>query len=197
MNNNDKHYNMTYKDGENTDILDFNPSSKCASGGLYFTDLYNFDKWNSWNKNGQYLRIVSFKDDEKIYVENTKFKCHSFHLSEKILINKFIKNLDEKYQKIIIKQHNKYLKLLDESFLSTNEEDCLKYIKLSGCNLRNIVNKTDNICLEAVKKSGLALKYVDNQTPLICEVAVSKCKYAINFVKDKQLRKQLKNKYIK
>ncbi len=208
MNNNDTHYNMTYKDGFNTDILDFNPNNKCSSGGMYFIDLYNFSRWDRY---GDYLRIVSFKNSDNIYIENGKFKCHEFHLSKKILISDFINELNETFQYIIIKQNYKYLRYIDQNSKIKNkidtfysnitkfdkrtlkyiknqtEELCLEAVKNDGMSLEFIKNKTTKIYLEAVKNNGLALQFINEQTYEICLEAVKNNGIILKLV-DKQFQ---------
>lgn len=39
MNNDDKHYDLQYKDGINYDILPFDSMHECAKGGIYVTSI--------------------------------------------------------------------------------------------------------------------------------------------------------------
>lgn len=72
------HYGMQYHDGLNVDILPFNPSGDCETGGLYFAseDILHFLDYGPW------IREVTLPEGEEVYqnpVINdcpTKFKAH-------------------------------------------------------------------------------------------------------------------------
>ena len=66
------HHGFTYKLGENIDHNEFNPSSSCTKGGLYFTTLNNLLKFVMY---GQYIGIIEISDDAYVYVEEDKFKA--------------------------------------------------------------------------------------------------------------------------
>ena len=44
LNKKENHYGLQYQTGLNEDILEFNPSGDCTSGGIYFTreDIFAF-----------------------------------------------------------------------------------------------------------------------------------------------------------
>ncbi len=62
-NEEEKHRGMKYKTGLNVDILPFNPSGDCESGGIYFSreDILAFLDYSSW------IRKVTLPEDAKIY----------------------------------------------------------------------------------------------------------------------------------
>jgi len=73
------HFGLQYHDGLNIDILPFNPSGDCRSGGIYFTNTQNIlSFWGVW------LREVILPEGEPIY-ENPgkpkKWKVHQVILS--------------------------------------------------------------------------------------------------------------------
>jgi hypothetical protein len=62
-NETETHYFMTYKDGLNVDILPFNPSGDCQSGGIYFAseDIFAFLNYGPW------IREVTIPEGVPIY----------------------------------------------------------------------------------------------------------------------------------
>ena len=87
LNKEEKHYDMQYKTGLNTDILPFNPTGDCQAGGIYFAscDILGF------LEHGNYIREVTLLGNEEVY-ENpgfpTKYKAHSVILGRKRRITK-------------------------------------------------------------------------------------------------------------
>ena len=93
LNEKECHNNMQYKTGLNTDILPFNPSGDCKTGGIYFSreDILSFLSYGCW------IRKVTLPKDEIVY-ENPgkpkKWKAHSVYLGRKYKITiKVIKRL--------------------------------------------------------------------------------------------------------
>ncbi len=89
-NKDEKHFGMQYATGLNVDVLSFNPSGECNSGGLYFfseSQLINYKMFINFDPH--WIREVTFEDldDEPIYVEKNKYKTHRFILGEKHRIN--------------------------------------------------------------------------------------------------------------
>ena len=93
LNKEEKHNDMKYHKGLNTDILPFNPIGDCQAGGIYFAseDILGFLNY------GCYIREVTLPKNEEIY-ENpdfpTKYKAHRVILGRKRKITvKIIKEL--------------------------------------------------------------------------------------------------------
>ena len=93
LNQEEDHKGMKYKSGLNEDILPFNPSGDCTSGGIYFAkdDILAFLDYGPW------IRRVTIPEGEPVY-ENPgtpkKFKAHRVRLGRKFKINlKVIKRL--------------------------------------------------------------------------------------------------------
>src|SRR5271156_5210077 len=137
MNDNDKHYNMIYKDGLNEDVLSFNPSNECSSGGIYITTLDNYDHF--YDGYGNYAREVIIPDDARVYIEEDKMKCN----------------------KVILKEKKNKVDLLKDLF-NKNLEISLKVIKQNGNVLRFIEQefRTNQMMMEAVRQNGNALEYI-------------------------------------
>jgi len=62
-NEEEKHRGMKYKTGLNVDILPFNPSGDCESGGIYFSreDILAFMEYGKW------IRKVTLPEDARVY----------------------------------------------------------------------------------------------------------------------------------
>ena len=62
-NEEEKHRGMKYKTGLNVDILPFNPSGDCESGGIYFSreDILAFMEYGKW------IRKVTLPENAKVY----------------------------------------------------------------------------------------------------------------------------------
>ena len=62
-NEEEKHRGMKYKTGLNVDILPFNPSGNCESGGIYFSreDILAFLDYGPW------IRKVTLPEDARVY----------------------------------------------------------------------------------------------------------------------------------
>lgn len=82
LNVNEKHNNMQYKTGLNTDVLPFKPSGNCQPGGIYFADkdILAFLSYGPW------LRKVTIPEGEAVH-ENPgkpkKYKAHRVVLGER------------------------------------------------------------------------------------------------------------------
>jgi len=84
-NKEEKHYEMQYKTGLNTDIIKFNPSGDCESGGIYFSreHILAFLEYGCW------IREVVIPDDVKIYRnpgDPIKWKAHQVILKKRYKI---------------------------------------------------------------------------------------------------------------
>ena len=152
-NDTENHHGLQYKDGLNEDIIPFSSKGECTSGGIYFTDGKNIEKWIHCCNNSivKWIREVQIPNDAKIYIEKNKYKTDKIILNERKLFWEI-----EKLCKLAVQQ-NGYV---------------LKYIKI----------QTEEICKLAVQEYGLALKYVKIQTEEICKLAVQQNEYALEFV---------------
>lgn len=164
-NNKEIHYNLVYSDGLVCDILEFNPTSLCSSGGLYIS---NFDLLPKYFKYGIYLRDIIIPDDALVYVEPYSFKCNKIILKNRRLI----KELD-------------WWNYIDF---------CKKALKIDGELIRYVPNhlKTVEIYKEALENTGFALEYIAREelTEELCEIAVRQASPALNYVpKELQTKK--------
>ena len=82
LNKDMKHYNMTYREGLNVDVLPFNPSGSCEEGGLYFSREHILRYlWTG----GYWLAKVTIPEGEQIYQnpgDDIKWKAHKIILSD-------------------------------------------------------------------------------------------------------------------
>jgi hypothetical protein len=87
------HHNFTYKIGLNKDTQIFYPCSNCKSGGFYFTDTKNINKFLHY---GTKLANVKIPNNARCYLEIDKIKCDQFilELIEPLKNHKLTKNHD-------------------------------------------------------------------------------------------------------
>ena len=74
------HNGFEYKPGLNVDRIPFNPDSKCAPGGLYFSDLENIHKFFGY---GPLIARVTLPPDARVIRESKdKLKADKIILSD-------------------------------------------------------------------------------------------------------------------
>ncbi len=167
------HGKINYKTGFNEDVLEFNPTGECSSGGMYFTTL--LDIYMFMNINGTemvYYREVVLDDDSKVYVENCKFKTDKFHLSDRKKIDELWNS--KQYCSVVVNEYPNISDFICDSCMSI--ELRLAVVKKNGLELKYIKEQTLELCSAAVKQNKWALKYVEpnilpNETYLkvVCE----------------------------
>ena len=99
-NDNCKHRDFEYKEGLNTDTIEFNPTEDCKAGGLYFTDI---DNWVSYDNDIgiiYYMWDVKIPDNATVYIEENKYKATGI-----ILTNKRCIYDSQKYCKLAFQQN--------------------------------------------------------------------------------------------
>lgn len=90
----ENHNGFQFVTGKNTDVLPFNPSGSCTSGGIYFCEeklIGNY--FNYRDIIGHYIRLVTLDADEDVYVDNFKFKAKTVHLGERRKIVDYIADI--------------------------------------------------------------------------------------------------------
>ena len=178
---NEIHNNFKFKTGLNIDIIPFDPSGQCKVGGLYFTDIDIMYKWLHYNDEYmEWMRYVTIPMDAQIYVEDSKFKCDKFILSEREVIA-FTDNIQ---MMNAIKQSYMALRYVEDQ----TPELCLYAVQQDCWALQFVKNQTDDLCKLAIKKSGSALQFVNNQTYEMCKTVVSEYKGALPWVKNKDFK---------
>lgn len=77
LTNKDEYHNgFQFKTGLNEDVVEFNPSGDCLSGGIYFCEFYKIYKWIKYNQQRMVnLRVVTISDDAQVYETCDKFKA--------------------------------------------------------------------------------------------------------------------------
>ena len=173
------HNKFQFKDGINKDVIEFNPSESCRSGGIYFTEESKIGMWTDYSDfEMKFIRKVTIPDDAKVWAENNKFKADIIILAPRILIEDFIETYNELFEFVRQDLSNiRYVK-------NQTEELCQLAICRHGLTLEYIKNQTEELCKLAVSQDGRALQYVQNQTEEICKLAVSQNGYAIRYVKN-------------
>jgi hypothetical protein len=81
-NHEEKHNDLHYKDGLNVDILPFDPSGSCKSGGIYFSskDILAFLNYGPW------IREVSLPEGQTLYTNPgtpVRYKAHKIILGSR------------------------------------------------------------------------------------------------------------------
>jgi len=116
-----KHYNMTYVDGENVDINTFNESSNGHKTGLYFFEECNW--YYHYKSKYTHIRRVTIPDDAIVVIRDTSFRANKIFVGpskefgeELELFCTFAKISteyfrEELYNKIVNSQHDRKSKL--------------------------------------------------------------------------------------
>ena len=75
LNEEEKHNDMKYKKGLNTNILPFNPTGDCEAGGIHFAskDILGFLPY------GNYIREVTLPENEEVYENLGSLKAYTAH----------------------------------------------------------------------------------------------------------------------
>ena len=179
MNDNDKHYDLQYKDGINHDILPFNSSGTCSKGGIYITTV---EYWSSYIYSyGKYAREVRIPDDAYVFIESlSKFKCSQIWLGIREEKIKLVEYMFDKYIKASKSQDviHKILSIDINTIYHINPEHIgietlTKIIKTNGFYLEMMLgvinplnlnlNQIQGLFLEAVKQNGLSLKLIPRE----------------------------------
>jgi len=218
-NEQEKHRDIQYITGVNTDILEFNPKGECELGGLYFFHVSHLYMYQKYCINVKYIRKVTFTGKSKIYVEENKFKTNEFVLGEREIFDtkKYITDWLCSTEKCIKVVTNYVYAMPFIKNEYQTEELCKMAIKNNGFRYISDVNKTYYLCKIAVQFDGLnikhinkcilslhndlyelaiqqnadALKYVDVQTEELCRLSIQKNGLCLRFVADKNLTYEL------
>ena len=177
LNNDLTHYRCTYGVGLNIDVLDFNSTAECLSGGLYFCEeskCYMFALIY-----GQKLAHIEIPDDARVYVEKDKFKA------DKIIIKEIVdfKDVLDDFWINMLHQNGLILQLIKKQ----TDDVCTLAVKQNGYALKYVKKQVDDICEFAVRQNGRALQFVLKQTPMICKLAVTQNGLVLEYVKDQTL----------
>jgi hypothetical protein len=165
LNNEKKHYDFQYKIGLNEDIIQFNPSGSCLSGGLYFTTYEHIEKFISYGMNIAYIQLC---EDALFYCDPGNFKWKT----NKFIITKIKQT--EKQCKFTVQQNGFALKYVEEQ----TEEICKLAVQNNGLALEYVEEQTEEICKLAVKNNGYALRYVEKKTEELYKLAVQQICHA-------------------
>jgi len=79
LNGSTTHNNFKYQIGLNIDILPFDPTGSCKSGGLYFADEFHIMEFISF---GMFIATIKINNNEPVYFENNKYKVHQFTITK-------------------------------------------------------------------------------------------------------------------
>jgi len=185
-----EHHRFTYKEGENVDTVPFDPSGSCQPGGLYFTDLLHFTKFDYI---GKLVADVTLPKDARVYAEGEEgqrlFPSRSVYKwkADKIILSN-IRPLTEIFagmsdEKIwdILKQNKRAINYVPFTVM-------IMAIKQNCEIFKRIYRKyrTLEVCMEAIKHDGLLLRYVEEEikitSPELCEIAVNQNPLALQYV---------------
>ena len=98
------HNDFTYKMGINklNENEKFIGEGDCLSGGLYFCEYKDIDKWINYKNDLKYICEVELLPDSKIYKQENKIKTDTFILKNKMLLSDFLVNNINDFNKIDI-----------------------------------------------------------------------------------------------
>ena len=89
-----RHFNMTYKEGINIDVVPFNDDSNdsCVKGGMYFTTLEHFPYFANY---GTLVARIKIPEDAELVLdpEQNKYRTEKFEILEFIPMNKFLEQV--------------------------------------------------------------------------------------------------------
>ncbi len=162
-----------YKNGINIDTKRFNPTGRCSSGGLYFSDSKNISIFLGYGPN---VSEVEIPDNANVYVETGKFKANKI---------KLVKIMHVFENKEFAEKH--LTKAIKNLYESLNNEKKLINILTKNIRLAMYIPQdkiTYKICLDVVKKHGYIIAYIPNKfrTKELCQIACKNWQYAIAYV---------------
>lgn len=179
------HRDLKYKEGLNEDIIPFNPSGECCSGGLYFTNKHYIHNYCGY---GDLLAEIELCEDSKVWLESEKAKANKFNiikirdllnpLSYDISLNKILSTFTN------IIQFKRNFNILKENFVRISDKfnnnlfnnyikdlSLLEIIKLENINIIKLVKQRISIDKEIDKISLEYLcKYQRKEYPEIIKI---------------------------
>lgn len=203
MNNNDRHFEMTYKTGVNKDVIEFDNTGCCSSGGIYVTTLGHSHNYS--NSYGDFARRVHIDDDALIYIESSKLKCNKVTLDEKKLKDELMdelfseyvrnKNVDQIAQ--VLSESPTFIKFFElnesteELFMETVKKDVsfIRHIDFNRC----MSNLTSNIAIELVRYSWTLLQHIPNKLKNydMIMIAIEQNKNAILYINGEMMTEEI------
>lgn len=189
INNHAYHYDFQYKIGKNTDINELSPIDSCTSGGLYFTTFQFLGFFMSF---GNTIATVEIDDDEDIYIEQKKFKCKSFTITN-------VRNIRLEEYKYFLCTDGLLLKHMSSH--EKTPEICEIAVCSNGAALQYVPHwlQTDEILEMAVKSSGFAIYFVqklrinDNLLSMANQYFIEYIKYdPFMYIRDEFMTDELK-----
>jgi hypothetical protein len=131
INSGHTHHDFKYKLGLNEDIIPFNPTGQCSSGGLYFTEMKYAKQWRSYGVN---LATIELCPDAHFYIESclTKFKTNKF----------ILKSMDHLYI-----SHLKHYALSTLRFVMSYNWKLFENIRFSSANQSEVAVLNNNVKL--------------------------------------------------
>jgi len=136
-----QHYGYTYKLGLNIDSLQFNPSSFCSPGGLYFADKSNIYTYKDF---GDDIAIIRLLNDSNVYIEESKYKADCLYICGYISAGSLQYLTMENIYQIMLQN-----KLITVAHFDMFPSDIQYYAH----------NATQEMWAHALKKDGTLLRY--------------------------------------
>jgi len=166
------HHGFTYKEGENVDILPFNPSGSCREGGLYFT----IEKYISlYFSMGDLVADVTLPANAKVYDDPTgnKWKADRIIISNIRTIAEYLNNKDEESLIDMIKNDTSIFYHITKK----TQRMCNIAIERNPYIFDDVPAEfqTLDMCIRCLKSAPHMFKFVAKQTDFICDMAVSIC----------------------
>ena len=131
--------NFQYSIGINIDNIEFNPTSECEKGGLYFVIKEEIIKY--YFDYGNKIAKIIIMDDSLVYIETSKFKTNKFIIIEIFNLCEFLNNFCDMNE--IMHYYYKFKKVEDFSKLYIYNQ--LPYYNYNQILIEYIKNLDDNI----------------------------------------------------
>lgn len=177
------HHGMTYKVGLNEDVLPFNPSGDCESGGLYFTGRSQIHKFIDY---GPKFATVLIPDDAQVYYNIREDGIILKFKSDKIVITSIDDSAPHEIYRTAVHKNGSTLQYVPSTL--RNREICLTAVRECGIALKhvpNVLRSDRDICLAAIRENELAFEYVSSELCTdreICLAAVRECGFALKYI---------------
>jgi len=193
-----KHYDFQYKVGLNIDTVQFNPTSECSAGGLYFCEESKCHVF--WNDYDEKLSRVTIPDDARVYVEKYKFKADKFILTEIIDFSNmfdefwiniakkdhrgldYVKNQTPEICDILVRTDIWTLRFVRDQSNMLTEDLCRYAVSVNIFALKHIKEQSEELRKFAVQLNGLALEYIQNPSEDVCKLAVQQNGLALRYI---------------
>lgn len=145
-NSNECHNGFQFRDGLNSDTVEFDPTGECSPGGLYFCEQSKIMKWIDYDGQMFYIRHVIIPDDARVYIEENKFKADRIILGTRKLI------FDDKFFRMRLNPRSQFTSEADSLFAMKNHKDYIDLIPLCS----NFFPSVRLLLIQRMKEDGFS-----------------------------------------